>query len=270
MGQDPARGSGARAGGVVPAGGAALAGRVVLVTGSSRGIGAEVAVKAASEGATVAVHYLTSASGAERTLERVRAAGTDGGTFLADLGDGTQAEELVARVIERFGRLDALVNNAGRTLVGPFLEMEAAAWDEVIRTDLTAAFHTCRAVLPSMVERGDGTIVNIASRLGQVGVAETAAYSAAKAGLIGLTRALAREFGPRGIRVNAVAPGMTLTEMTTDLADSEEGSRRLRDMPLGRFGRAEEVADAVVFLLTDASSLFLGQTLNPNGGGYMA
>ena len=120
-----------------------------------------------------------------------------------------------------------------------------------------------------MVERGSGTIVNVASRLGQMGVAETAAYSAAKAGLIGLTRALAREFGPRGIRVNAVAPGVTVTEMTADLVDSEEGRRRLRDMPLGRFGRADEVADAVIFLLSDASSLFLGQTLNPNAGGYM-
>ncbi len=170
---------------------------------------------------------------------------------------------------DRFGRVDGLVNNAGRTQVGPFLDIDPADWDDVLRTDLTAAFHTCRAVLPSMLERGSGAIVNVASRLGQVGVTETAAYSAAKAGLIGLTRALAREFGPRGIRVNAVAPGMTVTDMTTDLADSEEGPRRLRDLPLGRFGRADEVADAVVFLLSDASSLFLGQTLNPNAGGYM-
>jgi 3-oxoacyl-[acyl-carrier protein] reductase len=247
----------------------ALAGRVVLITGSSRGIGAEVAVKAAAQGATVAVHYHRSADGAEATLVQVRSAGADGAAFDADLADGAQAERLVQRVIDRFGRVDGLVNNAGRTLVGPFLEMEPAEWDEVIATDLTAAFHTSRAALPSMVERGSGTIVNIASRLGQMGVAETAAYSAAKAGLIGLTRALAREFGPRGIRVNAVAPGATVTDMTTDLLDSEEGQRRLRDMPLGRFGRADEVADTVIFLLSDASSLFLGQTLNPNAGGYM-
>ncbi len=249
--------------------GDALAGRVVLVTGSSRGIGAEVAVKAAAEGAVVAVHYRTSAEGAERTLARARDAGAEADGFAADLADGDQAEDLVRRVIERFGRLDGLVNNAGRTLVGPFLDVQPSEWDEVIRTDLTAAFHTCRAALPGMVERGSGTIVNVASRLGQMGVAETAAYSAAKAGLIGLTRALAREFGPRGIRVNAVAPAVTVTEMTADLVDSEEGRRRLRDMPLGRFGRADEVADAVIFLLSDASSLFLGQTLNPNAGGYM-
>jgi 3-oxoacyl-[acyl-carrier protein] reductase len=247
----------------------ALAGRVVLITGSSRGIGAEVAAKAATEGALVAIHYQRSADGAQRTLDRVRAAGADGATFSADLGDGRQAERLVADVIERFGRLDGLVNNAGRTQVGPFLEIEPDAWDEVIRTDLTAAYHTIRAALPGMLERGSGTIVNIASRLGQIGVAETAAYSAAKAGLLGLTRALAKEFGPRGIRVNAVAPGVTVTEMTTDLVDSDEGRRRLADMPLGRFGRADEVADSVIFLLSDASSLFLGQTLNPNAGGYM-
>jgi 3-oxoacyl-[acyl-carrier protein] reductase len=249
--------------------GDALAGRVVLVTGSSRGIGAEVAAKAGSEGAVVAVHYRGGAAEAAATLERVRAGGGTGDTFDADLADADAAERLVDRVLDRFGRIDGLVNNAGRTQVGPFLELDPAEWDAVIATDLTAAYRTTRAALPSMIERGSGSIVNVASRLGQVGVAETAAYSAAKAGLIGLTRSLAREFGPRGVRVNAVAPGMTITEMTTDLADSEEGRRRLRDMPLGRFGRADEVADAVLFLLTDASSLFLGQTLNPNAGGYM-
>jgi 3-oxoacyl-[acyl-carrier protein] reductase len=246
-----------------------LADRVVLVTGSSRGIGAEVAVKAAAEGARVAVHFHHSPDGAQRTVDRARSAGAEAESFDADIGDGDEAEALVARVIDRFGRIDGLVNNAGRTQVGPFLEIEPGEWDAVLQTDLTAAFHTCRAALPSMVERGNGSIVNVASRLGQMGIAETAAYSAAKAGLIGLTRALAREFGPRGIRVNAVAPAVTITEMTTDLVESEEGRRRLRDMPLGRFGRADEVAEAVIFLLSDASSLFLGQTLNPNGGGYM-
>lgn len=249
--------------------GPALADRVILVTGSSRGIGAEVAVKAAAAGARVAVHYHRSPDGAQRTMERVRSAGGTAEVFDADLADGPAAEALVARVIERFGRIDGLVNNAGRTLVGPFLDIEPDDWNDVLRTDLTAAYHTCRAALPSMVERGSGTIVNVASRLGQMGVPETAAYSAAKAGLLGMTRALAREFGPRGIRVNAVAPGVTITEMTTDLIDSDEGRRRLRDMPLGRFGRADEVADSVIFLLSDAASLFLGQTLNPNAGGYM-
>jgi len=246
-----------------------LRGRVVLVTGGSRGIGAEVAVRAAAEGATVAVHYRTDAAAARGIVEKVRATGAEGDCFDADVADGRQATRLVERVIERFGRIDGLVNNAGLTQVGPFLDIEPAEWDAVIATDLTGAFHTCRAVLPSMVERGSGSIVNIASRLGQIGVAETAAYSAAKAGLIGLTRSLAREFGPKGIRVNAIAPGVTITDMTTDLVESEEGRRRLRDSALGRFGRADEVAEAVIFLLSDRASLFLGQTLNPNAGGYM-
>ena len=249
--------------------GDSLAGRVVLVTGSSRGIGAEIAVKAAAEGATIAVHYFRSPDGAARTLARVREAGGDGETFDANVAVGEEAEALVARVIDRFGRIDGLVNNAGLTQVSPFLSITPDVWDAVLRTDLTAAFHTCRAALPSMLDRGSGAIVNIASRLGQMGIAETAAYSAAKAGLIGLTRSLAREVGQRGVRVNAVAPGVTITDMTSDLVDSDEGKRRMRDMALGRFGRADEVAEAVLFLLTDASSLFTGQTLNPNSGGYM-
>jgi 3-oxoacyl-[acyl-carrier protein] reductase len=247
----------------------ALAGRVVLVTGSSRGIGAQVAILAAAEGARVAVHHRQSEDGARRTLDAVRAAGSEGEVFDADLTDGPAAEHLVERVLARFGRLDGLVNNAGRTQVGPFLDLDPAEWDAVIRTDLTAAFHTCRAALPSMLERGSGAIVNIASRLGQMGIGQTAAYSAAKAGLIGLTRSLAAEFGSRGVRVNAVAPGIVETGMTTDLATSEEGRRRLAGIPLGRFGRPGEVAPTVVFLLSDAASLYLGQTLSPNGGGYM-
>lgn len=252
-----------------PAESAELAGRVVLVTGSGRGIGAAVAARAAAAGATIAVHYNTAPDAGGRTLARVRDAGADGEAFAADLRDADAAEDLVRRVVGRFGRLDGLVNNAGRTQVGPFLALEPSEWDDVIATDLTAAYRTCRAAIPAMLRQGSGAIVNVASRLGQVGIAETAAYSAAKAGLIGLTRSLAREFGPVGIRVNAVAPGMVVTEMTTDLADSAEGRRRLADMPLGRFGRADEVAEAVVFLLSDRSSLFLGQTLNPNAGGYM-
>ncbi len=246
-----------------------LADRVVLVTGSSRGIGAEIAVKAAADGAQVAVHYHQAVAAATAVVERIRAAGGTAHAFGADLADGGQAAGLVGEAIAHFGRVDALVNNAGLTLVGPFLETTPERWDAIIATDLSAAYHTCRAVLPPMVERGSGSIVNIASRLGQMGVTETAAYSAAKAGLLGLTRALAREFGPHGVRINAVAPGVTVTEMTADLVDSEEGRRRLRDMPLGRFGRADEVADSVIFLLSDAASLYLGQTLNPNSGGYM-
>jgi 3-oxoacyl-[acyl-carrier protein] reductase len=202
----------------------ALAGRVILVTGSSRGIGAEIAAKAGAQGATVAVHYNTSPDGADRTASRVREAGGQAEVFCADVSVGPQAERLVEEVVSKLGRIDGLVNNAGKTQVGPFLDFDVATWDHVIATDLSAAFHTCRIAIPHMIEQGGGSIVNIASRLAQMGIAETAAYSAAKSGLVGLTRALAREFGPRGIRVNAVAPGFTLTDMTQDLARRRRAS----------------------------------------------
>ena len=248
----------------------ALDGRVVLVTGSSRGIGAAVARRAAEEGARLAVHYRTGAAEADRVVADARAAGApDAATFHADLSDGDAAERLVADVVAAFGRLDGLVNNAGMDQRGPTLELSPAEWDRVIATNLSASFRTMRAAIPVMLDQGFGSIVNIASRLGQMGIPETAAYSAAKAGLIGLTRSLAREFGAKGVRINAVAPGVTITEMTAELVESEAGKARLRDMALGRFGTADEVAEAVIFLLSDRSSLFVGQTLNPNAGGYM-
>jgi 3-oxoacyl-[acyl-carrier protein] reductase len=247
-----------------------LDGRVVLVTGSSRGIGAAVARKAAAEGASVAVHYRSGAAEAEGVAAAAREAGApDARAFQADVRDGDAAERLVRDVVAAYGRLDGLVNNAGMDQRGPSLDLSPEEWDVVIATNLTASFRTMRAAIPVMLGQGSGSIVNIASPLGQMGVAETAAYTAAKAGLIGLTRSLAREFGSRGVRINAVAPGVTITEMTTALVESDEGKRRLRDMALGRFGRADEVAEAVIFLLSDASSLFVGQTLNPNAGGYM-
>lgn len=246
-----------------------LSGRVTLVTGGSRGIGAAIATEAAGAGSDVAIVYRENAAAADSVVAEIRAAGHRAEAYRCDVADRAQVDATVRRIAADFGRIDGLVNNAGLPQVGPFLDLEADEWERVIATDLSAAYYTIRAVLPQMLERGSGSIVNIASRLGQMGITQSAAYSAAKAGLIGLTRSLARELGPNGVRVNAVAPGFTVTEMTADLAESEAGRARLRDMPVGRFGRADEVAAAVVFLLSDASSLFLGQTLNPNGGGYM-
>jgi 3-oxoacyl-[acyl-carrier protein] reductase len=247
----------------------ALDGRVVLVTGGSRGIGAAVALQAAEAGADVALSYVTEGDRAAAVGAQVEALGRRALVHRADVTRRDDVNAFVAAAHERFGRIDGLVNNAGVMPESPFLQISDAEWEQVIRTDLFGAFYTCQAVLPHMVEQGSGAIVNIASRLGQIGFAGVAHYSAAKAGLIGLTKSLAKEFGPRGIRVNAVAPGVTLTDMGSQVTEGEVGRRRQAELPLGRFGQPEEVANAVVFLLSDASVLFLGQTLNPNAGGYM-
>jgi 3-oxoacyl-[acyl-carrier protein] reductase len=239
--------------------------RVVLVSGANRGIGRAIAQELSRHG-----YRLSLGARDPAALAEAFGGETDALHFARfDACEKATAAAWVDAALARFGRIDGLVNNAGLSQVGPFLELRPAEWDAVIATDLSAAFHTSRVAIPAMLEQGGGSIVNIASRLGQMGIPETAAYSAAKAGLIGLTRSLAREFGGRGIRVNAVAPGFTITEMTADLATSETGKARLRDMPVGRFAEADEVADAVIFLLSDRAAMFLGQTLNPNGGGYM-
>lgn len=246
-----------------------LDGRVVLVTGGSRGIGAAVARMAARAGADVALSFVTDPDRAAAVGREIEALGRRALVHRADVTSRDEVEALAAATKETFGRIDGLVNNAGVMPESPFLEISDAEWEEVMRTDLFGAFYTCQAVLPQMVEQGSGVIVNIASRLGQIGFAGVAHYSAAKAGLIGLTKSLAKEFGPRGIRVNAVAPGVTLTDMGSQVTEGEVGRRRQAELPLGRFGQPDEVANAVIFLLSDASALFLGQTLNPNAGGYM-
>jgi 3-oxoacyl-[acyl-carrier protein] reductase len=239
------------------------------VTGASRGIGAAIAVLAARAGADVAIGFRQQAASAERVAESIVALGRRAETFQADLADASAARAMVRAVEDRLGAIHGLVNNAGTMPQNDFLEIEDAEWDLVLRTNLTAAFACSQAALPGMLERGDGSIVMVTSRLGQIGFAGVAHYSAAKAGLVALAKSLAREYGARGIRANAVAPGVTITDMAAEVMEGEVGRRRMAELPLGRFGEAEEVAQAVIFLLTDASSLFLGQTLNPNCGGFM-
>lgn len=247
----------------------AMAGKVVLVTGGDRGIGASVARLAAHTGADVAIGYHQRASAAAEVVAEIEALGRRAEAFQADIGDSAQARGMVAAVEERFGRIDGLVNNAGIMPTSPFLEMTEEEWDRVIRTDLYSVFHTTQAALPGMLEQGSGSVVNIASRLGQVGFAGVVHYASAKAGVMALTKSLAREFGQQGVRFNAVAPGVTNTEMGQGVMSGEVGRKRMAELPLGRFGEPDEVAAAVVFLLSDAGSLFIGQTLNPNAGGYM-
>jgi len=247
----------------------ALSGKVVLITGASRGIGAAIARVCAGAGADIAVGYLSEDDGAARTVDAVTALGRRSRAFSADVTDPDAVQGMVSGALEEFGRIDALVNNAGIMPESLSTEMSLAEWRRVIDVDLTGAFICSQAVIPLMLKQGSGSIVMISSRLGQIGFAGVSHYSAAKAGLLGLTKSLAKELGPRGIRVNAVAPGVTVTDMTADITEGEVGSKRLAELPAGRFATAEEVADSVVFLLSDAAALFHGQTLNPNGGGHM-
>lgn len=247
----------------------ALADKVILVTGASRGIGAAIARACGETGADVAVGYLDGAEGAAATVAAVRTAGGDAEAFSADVRAEDEVQSMVEAVLERFGRIDGLINNAGVMPESKVVDMSPTEWRQVVDVDLTGAFLCTRAVLPSMIERGSGSIVMIASRLGQIGFAGVAHYAAAKAGLLGFVKSLAKEVGPQGVRVNAVAPGVTITDMTSDIVDGEVGRRRLAELPAGRFATADEVAASVVFLLTDAAALYHGQTLCPNGGGHM-
>jgi len=247
----------------------ALSGQVVLVTGASRGIGAAIAIACAQAGADVAIGYLEGTDGAELTAATVREMGRTAETFGGDVSDEDQVNAMVSSVESRFGRIDGLVNNAGVMPESKVVDMSLQEWRRVIDIDLTGAFLCSRAVLPGMLERGSGSIVMIASRLGQIGFAGVAHYAAAKAGLMALAKSMAKEVGSGGVRVNSVAPGVTITDMTTDVMEGEVGRRRLAELPAGRFATAPEVASSVVFLLSDAAALYHGQTLGPNGGGHM-
>lgn len=246
-----------------------LDGQVVVVTGGNRGIGAAVALMAAQLGADVAIGFHTDEARAEQVVDDIRALGRQADLFKADLSVSAEARSLIADVEGAFGRIDGLVNNAGIMPSSDFLDITDDDWDLVLRTNLYSMFACCQAVLPGMLERGSGRIVNVSSRLAQIGWAPVSHYSVAKAGVLALTKSLARAYGQQGVRVNAVAPGVTNTEMGRTVMSGEVGEQRRRELPLGRFAEPEDVASAVVFLLSEASATFVGQTLNPNCGGYM-
>ncbi len=251
------------------ASGVDLSERVILVTGGARGIGAEVATLAARAGASVAIGYRSSRDAADQIVEQIRALGCKGESFAGDVSDNAQVRQLVTQVEQRMGRIDGLVTSAAVMATGPFLDLEEAEWERVIRNDLYSVVFACQAVLPGMIERGSGAIVNIASRLAVTGSADAAHYAAAKAGVISLTRSLALAYGPQGVRVNAVAPGTTNTIMGRSVIESPEGRERLARIPIRRFVTPSEVASAVLFLLSDAAAAFAGQTFHVNGGELM-
>lgn len=239
--------------------------KTALVTGSSRGLGRAIALRLAADGFRLAVHYVSSEGPAQEVAEAIRAAGGEAQLFRADVADPEACVQLVKDVTTAFGSPDVLVNNAGITRDTLALRMKQSDWDEVLSTNLSSAFHLSKAVLRGMVRAEAGRIINISSVVGILGNVGQANYVSAKAGLIGLTRALAQEYGARGITVNAVAPGFIESDMTAQLDDSLRDGY-LNRIPARRFGTPEEVAAVVAFLAGPDAGYITGQTISVDGG----
>jgi len=239
--------------------------KTAVVTGGSRGIGAAVCRALAWKGWNIAVNWHSSEAGALELVAELRGVGCDAEAFRADVADPAAVEEMFRAVYERFGGIYALVNNAGVALSGVFSQVEPEKVKRMLDVNLTGAFNCTRAAIPYMLKAHEGAMLNISSMWGVVGGACEAHYSAAKAGLIGLTKALAKELGPSGIRVNCLAPGFIDTDMNAcySAADREALAE---ETPLGRIGRAEECAEAAAFLLGETAAFITGQTLCVDGG----
>lgn len=242
--------------------------KTVLVTGAATGIGRAIAVAFAAAGANLVINHLRREAEAQVTAGLVTAAGADVRVLEADVTDQAAVDAMVEQAGADFGGIDVLVNNAGIVLVKPFLETSLKDWQQVIDTDLTSVFNCCRAVLPGMLARNSGCVINIVSELAYLGRDRYCAYTAAKGGVLSLTRSLAREFAP-DIRVNAIAPGPTDTEMLASELTSEALYAQEISIPAGRIGKPEEIAGSAVFLASDQASFYCGDVLSPNGGALM-
>ena len=239
--------------------------KTVLITGASRGIGAETARRFSAAGYAVAIHYHRSEERALALAEELRRAGGEVLTVQADVGDWSQVRKMVDNVLDKFCQLDILICNAGVSWQGLLSEMPVEDWRRLCAVDLDGVFYCCKAVIPHFVARKAGKILTVSSMWGQVGGSCESAYSAAKAGVIGLTRALAKELGPSGIAVNCVAPGVIATEMNRNLTPEDLDALR-EETPLGRIGTAGDVAESLLFLASEGASFITGQVLAPNGG----
>ena len=242
-----------------------LQGKCALVTGGSRGIGRAVCLELARQGARVAVNYAGNAAAAEATVGACAALGAEAFALRADVADAAACEAMVKEVLARFGRLDILVNNAGVTRDGLMPMMKEADWDAVLDTNLKGAFHCMKAVYRPMMKQKYGRVVNLSSIVGLRGNAGQANYAASKAGLIGLTKSMAKELAARNVTVNAVAPGFIDTDMTAALPEKAREAM-LTAIPMGRLGQAEDVAKAVAFFAGDDAAYITGQVLCVDGG----
>ncbi len=243
-----------------------LAGRTAVVTGAARGIGAAIAVAFAAEGASVCVNDRRQVPELSALVERLGARAV---ACSADVSDEQDAARLISTAVAELGSVDVIVNNAGMLTESLLADMPVAMWDEMIAVDLRSVFLCTRAVLPHMLDRGFGRIINVASQLGQKGGAGLTHYSAAKAGVIGLSKALALEVGQRGVTVNCIAPGPIDTALVAGISEEWKAAKRA-ELPLGRFGRPQEVAPTAVLLAASPDGdLYTGQTLGPNSGDVM-
>jgi 3-oxoacyl-[acyl-carrier protein] reductase len=244
-----------------------LSGKTALVTGAARGIGHAIALAYAREGADIAVLDLKKEN-AEKTAAEISALGVRGIAFGADVGSESEVIFAFNQVLSLFGHIDILVNNAGIDTTSLVVDMSTDMWDEMMRINLRSIFLCSRQVLPSMLERKYGRIINISSQLAHKGAPQMAHYAAAKAGVIGFTRSLAYEVAMSGITVNAICPGPVETELFRGLPEAWR-KRKLAELPIGRAATVNEIAPVAVLLASDEGSYFVGATLNPNGGDYM-
>ena len=245
-----------------------LDGQVALVTGASRGIGRAIVERLARAGATVIINFLQNQAAAAAVLEQIQAEGGQAALCRFDVGDGAAVTTAVQEILERQGKIDILVNNAGMSIDTLLVRLKADEWAQVLNANLTGVFLCTKAVTRSMMRQRSGRIINLTSVVAQAGNAGQAAYSAAKAGVIGFTKTMAKELASRSITVNAVAPGFIETDMTRSLPE-EAKTGYLSHIPAGRWGTVEEVADVVAFLANPRAGYITGQVINVNGGMYM-
>lgn len=245
-----------------------LDGKIALVTGGGRGIGRAIALELARSGAHVAVNYAGSEQTAKDVVREIEEMGQQAIAIQANVADGERVKDMIKQVIETFGRLDILVNNAGITKDNLLMRMKDEEWNDVLDVNLKGVYHCIKAVSRQMMKQRSGRIINISSVVGVLGNAGQANYVAAKAGVIGLTKTVAREFASRGITVNAVAPGFISTDMTAKLGEDLQ-EEMLKNIPLGQFGKPEDIAKVVRFLASDDAAYMTGQTLHVDGGMVM-